>query len=88
MGLKDVSELIEKFVGGEVGRDAGQGPGYPSVYYFSVLLGFCCTVICGVVPSSALLKITSYNYMNPMLSWQKELYEHVQSMYRTAQYIS
>ncbi len=37
MGLKHASELIEKFVGGEVLRDAGKDPGYPSMYYFSVV---------------------------------------------------
>jgi hypothetical protein len=38
MGLKYAPELIEKFVGGEVWRDAGQNPGYPSMYYFSIVV--------------------------------------------------
>jgi hypothetical protein len=88
MGLKDASELIEKFLGGEVWRDAGQDPGYPSVYY----LFLCCVglLLYSIMRRCALLSASQDKILqlheSYMLSWQKELHKHVYSMYRTAQY--
>jgi hypothetical protein len=72
MGLKHASELIEKFVlVGEVWSDAGQDPGYPSMFYFSiVVVGL---LLYSIMRRCALLTASQDNILqlHPMLSWQK-----------------